>query len=106
MSILDVGVQTNLPSCWNINSPARFGASVSLLPATQFILEHVERITGRPVHVQEDPSLSTLAHIHTARGNAPMHLVRYKPQGTEPPDYFVAYQCGFVIRLFQTPEEK
>ena len=26
-----------------------------------------------------------------------MHLVRYKPLGTEPPDYFVAYHNGMSL---------
>jgi hypothetical protein len=79
---------------------------VALLSSTKKIIETVEELTNRPVYIREDPSLETLAHIQIARGDAPMHLLRYKPRGEELPDYFIAYQCGFVIRLWSTPPEK
>lgn len=76
------------------------------MPATQQIVEQVERLTNRPVHIQEDASLGVLAHMRVARGDAPLHLLRYKPMGVVPPDYLIAYQCGFVVRLFETPPSK
>jgi hypothetical protein len=79
---------------------------MALLSATQKIIERVEHLTNRPVHIQEDDSLRVLAHIRVARGDAPLHLLRYKPAGTTPPDYLIAFQCGFVIRLFEAPPER
>lgn len=32
-----------------------------------------------------------------------MHVVRFKPDPTDPPDFYICWQCGFVIRLFETP---
>jgi hypothetical protein len=77
-----------------------------LLPFTQSIIALVENLSDRPVHVSEDANLDTLARITIARGDAPLHLLKYKPSGSMPPDYFIAYQCGFVIRLYQAPPEK
>ena len=77
-----------------------------LLTATRNIIDLVEKLSGRPVHVSEDPSLKTLSTMTTARGDAPMHLIRYQPTGVMPPDYFIAYQCGFTIRLFMSPPDK
>src|SRR2546423_1056306 len=79
---------------------------MSLLPATQKIISLVEETSKRPVHITEDPELTTLATMTTARGDAPMHLVRYKPRGSEPPDYFIAFQLGFVVRLFRAPPDQ
>jgi hypothetical protein len=79
---------------------------MALLPATKKIIEEVERLTMRPVQIQEDPSLKVLASIQVARDDAPLHLVRYRPAGVTPPDYLIAYQCGFVIRLYEAPPEK
>ena len=77
------------------------GFEVGLLESTRFFLAEVERASGRPVVVQEDSSLQTLTTCQTARGTAPMHLLRYRPIPNRPPDYLICYQCGFLIRLFE-----
>ena len=79
---------------------------MGLLPATQKIVEEVERLTQRPVRIQEDNTLKVMAQMTVARGDAPLHLLRYKPTGTTPPDYFIASQCGYVVRLYQAPPGK
>jgi hypothetical protein len=77
-----------------------------LLECSRKIIAEVERLSGCPVHVMEDASLTVLARIRIARGNVPVHILAYKPGSNVRPDYFIAYQCGFVIRLFQTPPEQ
>jgi hypothetical protein len=71
-------------------------------PETQQIIAAVERFSGRPVHVEEDASLKTLAQVTPARGVSPAHFVRYQP-GNPAADYLVAYQLGFAGRLFSCP---
>ena len=78
---------------------------MSLLASTKFFLEEAERVSGRPVVVQEDPTLQTLATVQIARGAAPMHVVKYRPIPNRRPDYHICYQCGFIIRLFENPPE-
>jgi hypothetical protein len=78
---------------------------MSLLDCTQKLLSVAEQISGRPVRVQEDATLTVLATIKMARGSAPMHLISYRPIPGSPPDYHICYQCGFVIRLFETPPD-
>jgi hypothetical protein len=78
---------------------------MSLLDCTRKILEVAEQVSGRPVRVQEDPTLSVLATIKMARGISPMHLISYRPVAGTRPDYHICYQCGFVIRLFETPPD-
>jgi hypothetical protein len=78
---------------------------MSLLDCTKDVLTLTEKLSGRPVRVQEDPNLNVLATIKTARGSAPMHLITYRPIPNRKPDYHICYQCGFVIRLFENPVE-
>jgi hypothetical protein len=67
------------------------------------ILDLVERTSGYPVLVTEDRSLKTLATVRMARGDAPAHTITYNPLPDTRPDYFIAYECGFVLRLFANP---
>ena len=76
-----------------------------LHPETQHLIEEVENLSGRMVHVTEDPELKVMATITTARGTAPAHFLRYRP-GTRAVDYLVAYQLGFLVRLFSCPAEE
>lgn len=78
---------------------------MSLLQCTREILTLTEKLSGRPVRVQEDPGLDVLATIKTARGSAPMHMISYRPIPNSQPDYRICYQCGFVLRLFENPPE-
>jgi hypothetical protein len=71
-------------------------------PETQQIIAEVESLSGRPVHVEEDAGLKTLAQVTPARGASPAHFVRYQP-GNPGADYLVAFQLGFVVRLFSCP---
>jgi hypothetical protein len=73
-----------------------------LHPAVQQLIRKVEDLSGRLVHVTEDPELKVMAVITTSRGSAPAHFLRYRP-GTRAVDYLVAYQLGFLVRLFSCP---
>ena len=79
--------------------------SMSLHPQVQQLIRQVEALSGRLVHVTEDPSLKVMAKIITARGAAPAHFVSYRP-GTQAVDYLVAYQLGFLVRLFSLPADQ
>jgi len=71
-------------------------------PEVQNLIGTVERLSDRPVVVTEDPDLKVMATISTARGRAPAHILRFRP-GTKAVDYLIAYQLGFLIRLFSCP---
>lgn len=77
---------------------------MELASATQTILNLVEEKTGRPVEVLADPSLQVLAKVNIAKGKAPAHLITFNPtkRGV---DYNVAYECGFILRLYENPPE-
>ncbi len=68
-------------------------------------MEQVEKRSGTPVEVVTDSSLPTFASIKIARGPATQHILTYNP--TKPGvNYHIAYQCGFVLRLFENPPDE
>jgi hypothetical protein len=79
---------------------------MSLLDVTREFLALVEKETGYPVKLFENPDLPTLAKIKMARGNVPAHFVHYKPTRDESLDYVICFQCGFALRLFENPPEQ
>jgi hypothetical protein len=38
-------------------------------------------------------------------GGVPAHLLAYRPVGNQAPDYLIAVQCGFALRLFAVPPD-
>lgn len=69
------------------------------------VLQLVEDRTGARVELVPDPGLQTYASVGIARGHMHAHLLTYNPDkpGT---DYHIAYQCGFVLRIFDSPPEE
>jgi hypothetical protein len=80
---------------------------LSLRETTRLIVKLVEEHSGYPVQVVDDPTLSTFASIRLARrGGVPAHILVYRPGDNQAPDYFIAFQCGFALRLFAVPLEQ
>ena len=69
------------------------------------ILERVEVKTGKSIQFLRDDTLTVLSTLHMARNGAEFHVLRYKPSN-EPLDYLVAFQAGFVLRLFDNEASK
>ena len=74
----------------------------NLRPETLDILKRVETLSGCPVEFKPDSSLTLRATLQMARNGAPAHVLRYRPSN-EPIDYWVAYQAGYAVRLFDLP---
>lgn len=74
-------------------------------PVTHDFLALVERETGYPVRLIEEPSSPGLSRVQLARDVAPVHCVSYRPAGDESVDYLICHQCGFVLRLFDNPPD-
>jgi len=70
------------------------------------IVAGVQEVSGVPVLVREDRSLKTLATVRMARGDAQAHILTYNPTKAPRPDYVIAFQCGFIIRIFSNPPEQ
>ena len=76
----------------------------ALLPATQALIAQLERLSGFPVSVVEDGSMPLLATIRTGTPSNPLHIIRVRP-GDALPDYHVAYEVGFALRMFSRAPE-
>lgn len=74
----------------------------NLRPETMAIVKRVETLSGCPVEFKPDSSLTLRATLQMARNGAPAHVFKYRPTN-DPIDYWVAYQAGFAIRLFDLP---
>jgi hypothetical protein len=80
---------------------------LTLKQTTSDIIGLVETKIGIPVRVTQDPKLPTIATVRMARkGSVPAHLITYKPNPGEPPDYQICFESGFILRLFSNPPEK
>lgn len=77
---------------------------MALDQTTQDVISLVEEASGRPVIVQSDPSLRLLASVKIAKGPSPAHVISYNPSVGANADYVICFQCGFILRVFQTPE--
>jgi hypothetical protein len=76
-----------------------------LRAVTKGILRSVEDLSGKSIEFMRDDSLPVLATLQMARNGAAYHVLRYKPS-KEPLDYMVAFQAGFLIRLFANEPNK
>ena len=77
-----------------------------LRAATKGILARVEEKTGKSIQFMRDEQLKVLATLQMARNGAGFHVLRYSPSN-EPLDYLIAYQAGYVLRLFENqPSER
>ncbi len=74
-------------------------------PVTHGILRRVEEVTGTPVEIIADGSLQVLAKVTMARPGARSHLLRVR-LNRPVPDYLIAYECGFILRLYANAPEK
>jgi len=68
----------------------------------QHLIEQVEQLSARPVHLAEEPGMKMRATVTPARGGAPAHMVRFKP-GSSSLDYRVASQLMFPVWTFTCP---
>lgn len=71
-------------------------------PEVQQLIEQVESLSERPVHVMEEADLKARATVMLARGGSPAHMIRFRP-GSVSLDYLVASQLMFLIRTFTCP---
>lgn len=72
---------------------------------TKRILGLVRQKTGREIEMVADPSLQVLAKAKMATGNLTAHVIVYNPN-KKAVDYSIAYECGFILRLCESPEEQ
>lgn len=73
-------------------------------PAAAALIAEVEQRSGFPVQLLHDPAIGGKATIRRATGSQSAHLLRYRQEDALT-DYFIAYQCGLLLRgLAEDPE--
>ena len=70
------------------------------------IFDRVKEETGKGFEFVEKNDLTTFAAVKMARRNMPSHLIFYKRKHDEIINHLVAHECGHILRMFKTPEEK
>jgi hypothetical protein len=76
-----------------------------LRAATKGILKRVEDLSGKSIQFVSDEKLPLLATLQIARNGADFHVLRYKPSA-ESLDYLIAFQAGFVLRLYENEPDQ
>jgi hypothetical protein len=71
-----------------------------LRAATKRMLRRVEDLSGKRIQFMRDEKLPLLATLQMARNGDEFHVFRYQPSN-EPLDYLIAFQAGFLLRLFE-----
>jgi len=78
---------------------------MELRDTTREVLAQVEQITGFSVVVVAEADMPVLSTVSMASSARPGHVIRYHPSVTEQVDYFVTFQCGFILRHYDNPPE-
>lgn len=75
-------------------------AASALCHTTLDLLELVQTVSGYPAVVTANRDLPTTAALRMARESAAVHTIEYNPELAAEPDYYVAVQCGQILRFF------
>jgi hypothetical protein len=71
---------------------------VTPIEAARAIEDELHAVSGKPVLVHKDPTVTGSASIKIASENSPAHLLRHKPEMETPLPYLSAFQCGPALR--------
>jgi hypothetical protein len=75
--------------------------------AQQRALNQLEKLSGKPVVLQEDARLPNLARIQIATVARPAHVLSYNPKAACELPYLVCFQCELAKRtVLAAPDEK
>lgn len=75
-------------------------------PVIYIIFEIVKTRTGKSVILNEKDDLAGYAMIKIARKNMDSHLLYYKPEHSGIINHLVAHECGHILRIYDTPDNK
>ena len=73
------------------------------LPSSNQALAELEKATGKPVQILEDPKLNVLATIRRAGPGEASHVLRIKSGENRAADYLIVFQCRMALRDGQEP---
>lgn len=79
---------------------------IQFIDTVYSILDKVKEETGKGFEFIEKDDLPTHAGLKMARKNMPSHIIVYRSKYDEVVNHLVAHECGHILRMFRTPEEK
>jgi hypothetical protein len=68
------------------------------LPSANRALAELEKATGKPVQLMEDPKLNVLATIRRAGPGEASHVLRIKSGENRAADYLIVFECRMALR--------
>jgi hypothetical protein len=68
------------------------------LPSANQALAELEKATGKPVQIVEDPELNVLATIRRAGPGEASHVLRIKGGENQAADYLIVFECRMALR--------
>lgn len=80
--------------------------ALQLVQAVRNILERVKELTGKSIDFVEKEDLPVPAMLTVAGADTPRHRLFFKRDHDELVNHVIANECGHVLRLYNTPEEK
>ena len=80
---------------------------MELRDTTRAVIAQVEQTTGFSVVILPEADMPVLSTVNMASSTRPAHLIRFRPSVAEQADYFVTFQCGFILRHYENaPEDR
>ena len=79
---------------------------MELRETTRNLMAEVEQATGSLVVVNQDASLTTISTVLMVTPDRPGHIIRIHPKAPAGVDYYVAYYCQTILRLYENPPEE
>jgi hypothetical protein len=79
---------------------------LQLVQAVRSILERVTELTGKGIDFVEKEDLPVPAMMRMAGKDSPHHQLFLKKDPDELVNHVIANECGHILRLYSTPEEK
>jgi len=74
--------------------------------AQQHALDELEKLSGKPVVLREDPNLPTVSRIQMASAARPVHVLSYSPKAKAELAYLVCFQCELAKRALSAADER
>ncbi|MCX5966875.1 MAG: hypothetical protein NTV57_04345 [Cyanobacteria bacterium] len=68
------------------------------LPSANQAIAELEKATGKPVQIVEDPELNVLATIRRAGPGEASHVLRIKSGENRAADYLIVFECRMALR--------
>lgn len=77
-----------------------------LMEPVQEIIDRIKATTGKAIRFVEKHDLGVPVTVKMADKDASAHTILYNPSRTEEINYAIANQCGYILRLYSSDEDR